>query len=100
MLYFMKQSNSLKLNIPVSILKEGKTFVVFTSALDLSTCGKTRKEAEKRFDEAVDVFFEETMKRKTLEEALTELGWSKVKQQWVAPVMISNEMKSLDIAYA
>ena len=94
MLYFMK------LNIPISVLKEGKTFVVYTPALDLSTCGKTRKEAEERFSEAVEIFFEEIIQKKTLDEVLMGLGWTKAKRQWIAPVVVSNEIKTLDIAHA
>jgi len=75
--------------IPVSILKEGKRFVVYSPALDLSTSGKTYIEAKKRFAEIVDIFFEEIGKKGNTEVVLEELGWKKVQAQWQPPVVIS-----------
>ncbi len=49
----------VQVNLPVSFLKEGKTYVAYTPALDLSSCGKTLVEAERMFNEAVTLFFEE-----------------------------------------
>lgn len=49
------------MSLPVSVLKEGKRFVAYAPALDLSTSGKTYEEAKERFEEAVTLFFEETV---------------------------------------
>ncbi|MEK7636828.1 MAG: hypothetical protein AAB402_00355 [Patescibacteria group bacterium] len=46
--------------LPVSILREGKRFIAYTPALDLSTSGKTFDQAKQRFAEAAELFFEET----------------------------------------
>ncbi|MEK7537372.1 MAG: hypothetical protein AAB619_00155 [Patescibacteria group bacterium] len=46
--------------LPVSILREGKRFIAYTPALDLSTSGKTFEQAKQRFEEAAELFFEET----------------------------------------
>jgi predicted RNase H-like HicB family nuclease len=88
---------ALKVNIPISIIREGKAFVAYTTALDLSTAGKTRVEAEKRFFEAVNIFFEETIKRGTLDATLTELGWHKADRIWMPPMVISNETKPMTV---
>ena len=77
--------------LPVSILKEGKRFVVYSPALDLSTSGKTYREAKKRFAEIVDIFFEEISKKGNIEIVLEDLGWKKVQAQWRPPVVISQE---------
>ena len=77
--------------LPVSILKEGNRFVVYSPALDLSTSGKTYNEAKKRFAEIVDIFFEEIDKKGSSETVLKELGWKKVQTQWQPPVIISQE---------
>jgi predicted RNase H-like HicB family nuclease len=45
----------------VAILREGKRFVAYTPALDLSTSGKTQAEAKARFQEAAELFFEELL---------------------------------------
>ena len=49
----------LEFNLPVSILREGKSFIAYTPALDLSTSARTYNEAKKRFREVVEIFFEE-----------------------------------------
>lgn len=57
----------LEFNLPVSIIKEGKSYMAYTPALDLSTSGKNYEESKKRFSEAVDIFFEEIIKKGTIE---------------------------------
>ena len=79
----------LLIKLPVSIFKEGKKFVAYTPALDLSTSGKNYDEVKKRFDEAVAIFFEYTGKKGTLNDVLRDLGWSKIKNQWAPPAIIS-----------
>ncbi|KKQ79852.1 MAG: hypothetical protein UT01_C0026G0001 [Candidatus Daviesbacteria bacterium GW2011_GWA1_38_7] len=59
--------------LPVSILKEGDSFIAYTPALDLSTVGDTFKEV------------------------LTQLGWQKVDKQLVPPIVISNQTKHFSI---
>lgn len=84
--------------LPVSVFKEGKHFVAYTPALDLSTSGKTYQQVMKRFDEVVDIFFEEISKKGTTEEMLLNLGWQKVKKHWSPPTLISQEFKRLQLA--
>jgi predicted RNase H-like HicB family nuclease len=75
--------------IPLCFLKEGKAFVAFSPALDLSTCGKTFDEARENFAEALEIFFEECLKMGTLAEALESYGWVKDrKNEWEPPVYI------------
>ncbi len=57
----------LKVKLPVSIFKEGKHFIAYTTALDLSTSGKTYAEVKRRFDEAVKIFFEEIIEKGTFD---------------------------------
>lgn len=65
----------LELQLPLSILREDKKYVAYTPALDLSTSGKNYQEVKKRFTEIVNIFFEELIKKGTLEEVLRDLGW-------------------------
>lgn len=67
---------NLELSLPVSVLKEGKYFIAYSPALDLSTSGKSFTEAKNRFGEAVQIFFEELLEKGTLNEVLVELGRS------------------------
>lgn len=55
-----------EVNLPVSILKEGKDFIAYSPALDISTAGRTFEEARKRFNEMVKIFFEEILQKGTL----------------------------------
>lgn len=88
----------LSAQLSVSVFKEGKYFVAYTPALDLSTSGKTYKQAMKRFDEIVDIFFEELIKKGTAEEVLLGLGWEKIKKHFVPPSLIAQESRQVEFA--
>ena len=88
----------LQFNIPVSILREGKKYVAYTSALDLSTSGNTFEQVKNRFEEIINIFFEEIVKKGTLEEVLTELGWQKSRSTWVPPVVVSQQFQNIQVA--
>lgn len=87
----------LEFNLPVSVIKEDKDYIAFSPALDLSTCGKSYEEARERFLEAVNIFFEEIIKKETLESALKNLGWKKVQAKWKPPVVISQESQAIKV---
>jgi len=80
--------NYIETNLPISFYKEGRQFIAYCPALDLSSCGDTFAEAKKNLAEALDIFFAETVKMGTLEEVLIECGWKKVsrpKLHWEPP---------------
>lgn len=81
----------LYVSLPVSILREKNRYIAYTTALDLSTSGRTYQEAKRRFGEAVNIFFEELEKMGTLDEVLQNLGWRKMQKQWQPPVVVSHE---------
>lgn len=83
--------------LPVSVIKEGKYFIAYTPALDLSTSGKTFPEVRKRFEEVVAIFFEELSEKGTLSEVLTNLGWRKVEHKWSPPVEVSHLVQTVRI---
>lgn len=80
--------NKIQFSLSTLIIKEGKSFVAYSPALDLSTVGDTFDEAKNRFEEAVEIFFEETQAKGTLEEALKELGWQKDNNKCYQPPVI------------
>ncbi|MBI2120684.1 MAG: hypothetical protein HYT94_03625 [Parcubacteria group bacterium] len=92
--------HNLKIQLPVSILKERKAFIAYSPALDLSTAGKSFDEALKRFDEAVQIFFEEMAEEGNTNEVLESLGWHRQKRSWTPPSVIAHDVRSFDIAYA
>ncbi|KKP32710.1 MAG: hypothetical protein A2312_03975 [Candidatus Staskawiczbacteria bacterium RIFOXYB2_FULL_32_9] len=88
----------LEFNLPMSILKEGKKFIAYTPVLDLSTSGNNYEQAKNRFTEIVEIFFEEIIKKNTIEEVLTDLGWKKNQTKWTPPIVISNELQNIKLA--
>lgn len=87
----------LQFSLPVSFLREDKYFIAYTPVLDLSTSGKSFEEAKKRFEEVVNVFFEELLEKGTLDNVLMGLGWNKVQKNWTPPVLIANELKKFNL---
>lgn len=88
---------ALELKLPVSILREGKKFIAYSHALDLSTCGDSSLQAKKRFNEIVNIFFEEIIEAGTLEETLMNLGWRRVQDKWMPPLLVSQEAQTIKI---
>lgn len=85
------------LNIPVSIFREGKKYVAYSSALDLSTSGNNYLQVKNRFHECVNIFFEEIIANGTITDVLQDLGWEKVNAEWMPPVLISQKMEKIKI---
>lgn len=88
---------NLSFKLPVSVFKEGKHFIAYSPVLDLSTSAKTYEKAQKRFAEIVNIFFEEIIKKGTLDEVLKDLGWQKTKKQWTPPSLISQKIEEIKI---
>jgi hypothetical protein len=84
-------------NLPVSIIREGDSFIAYTPALDIFTVGDSFEEAQKRFNEAVEIFFEEITANDTVDEALTELGWQKHNNELIPPIVVSNMTQKFSI---
>ena len=87
----------LELKLPISILREDKKYVAYTPALDLSTSGKNYEEVKKRFNEIVNIFFEELIKKGTLDEVLRGLGWKRIQAKWNPPIVVSQESQAVRV---
>lgn len=85
---------NLSYSLPVMISKQGKRFIAYTPALDISTSGKSEKEVKERFAELANIFLEEIVEMGTANEVLTELGWKKIQKQWTPPQIISTNTVS------
>lgn len=88
-------SHQMQVKLQVSIIKQGKQYIAYSPALDLSTSGKNLQEAQKRFSELTSIFFEELIEKDTVDSVLRDLGWMKIKKQWEPPQIISQ--KSFDV---
>lgn len=95
----MKKS-SVQISLPITIFKEGKSYVAYSPALDLSTSAPTYEKAQSRFLEATKFFLEELVEMGTLDKVLSDLGWQKVKTNWQPPVVVSNYTQSMSLIYA
>ena len=93
----MKKVN-FQLVLPVTFLKEKTRFVAYSPVIDLSTSGKTFKQAKERFAEAAMLFFDEIYKKETMDEALADLGWEKHKREWRPPVVVSQEPETISVS--
>ena len=88
----------LGIQLPISIFREDKHYIAYTPVLDLSTSAKSYEEVKKRFHEVVAIFFEELIKKGTLEEVLMDLWWKKVDKKWTPPTLISQESEKFELA--
>ena len=79
----------ITVNTPLIIMKERKVFIAYSPAFDLASSGKTRSDAQRHFEEALDLYFEELLAHGTLEQALYELGWQKENEEWQPPMEIA-----------
>ena len=91
---------TIKIGLPITVFKEGKSYVAYSPALHLSTSAKTYKRAQSRFVEVVKIFFEELAEMGTTEKVLFSLGWKKIKSNWRPPVVVSNYVQPMTFSYA
>ena len=93
--YSDRMKMGYQIQVPVSILREGKRYVAYSPALDLSTSGKTFKEVKRHFEEMVGIFIEELTDMGTLDRTLRDLGWTKLKKEWQPPVLVAQESEKI-----
>lgn len=89
--------SKVQFSLPVIVMKEASGYVAYSPALDLSTVGETFDKAKAMFEEAVEIFFEEITEKKTVDEALEELGWRKVNRKYVPPVVVGQQTEQFSI---
>ena len=94
------RKSSFQIGLPITIFKEGKSYVAYSPALDLSTSASTFEKAQSRFLDATKLFLEELVEMGTLDQVLTGLGWQKVKANWQPPVVVSNYTQPVNLLYA
>lgn len=88
---------TLQVSLSVAFLREGRQFVAYSPALDLSTAGATLEESKKRFAEAAQIFLEETSSMGTLSEVLGELGWKQSNHRWDPPTIVAQSSELVKI---
>lgn len=88
---------TISFNLPVTITKQGRRFVAYTPALDISTSATTEKKVKERFFELVNIFLEELNSMGTTNDVLTELGWKKLQKTWQPPHVVSSQSIGIKI---
>ncbi|MEK7073811.1 MAG: hypothetical protein AAB960_00600 [Patescibacteria group bacterium] len=87
----------LDISIPVSVFKEGTIYIAFSPVLDLSTSASSYALVKRRFDEVVELFFEELLDMGTVNDVLSNLGWVKTRTSWAPPIPVSHEMTNIGV---
>ena len=93
----MMRNNHAKFSVPVSVFKEGDTFVAYAPTLDISTCAESLAEVHSRFTELVQIFFEELVRLGTTDEVLESLGWHKSESSWNPPMEVEHRLQSFNV---
>ncbi len=71
-------TNSFHAVLEVIVFKEADNmFVGYAPAIDVSSYGETEQQALKTVKEAIDIYFDYTRKKGTLESDLVRMGWHK-----------------------
>ena len=73
-------------------LKEGRTHIAYSPALDLSASGSTPQKAKENFLTVLRLFIEELIEHGTLREVLIELGWTEQQREWAPPITVNRIM--------
>lgn len=87
----------MEIQFTTRVFKEGRTYVAHAIELDVSSCAGSEDKAIRNLKEAVQLFLEEAKKMGTLEQILEEAGYSKDKQKFAPPKVISEQRMSLPL---
>lgn len=87
----------LSFSLPMVVIKQGRRFVAYSPALDISTSGKSEKEVKGKFGELATIFFEELVEAGTEKEVLSELGWKKIEKKWTPPEVVSAQSVNFNV---
>ncbi len=83
----------------VLVFREGDAYVAYAPQLDLSSCGDSAEEAERRLQEATGLFLEEARRMGTLEDILAEAGYSSVQAgEFRAPELVATSEATVEVA--
>ncbi len=86
----MAGNHRISANLPIDVLRDGKAFIAYCPVLDLPAAGKSYEDALEKFEEVAEAFLEELSKAGTLEDYLTEMGWTKRKGEWSPPILVGH----------
>lgn len=98
-----KHHFKVEADLRVSVKREDGCIIVYCPELELSSYGETIEDAMKNFTEVLEIFFEDIIKRGTIEDVLRECGWHKVSSKpiphWVPPAFIAEKKIPLAVTW-
>lgn len=65
----------MQASVPVFLLEQDSQWVAYCPSLEVSSYGDTQEEAQTAFEEALEIFLEETVQRGTFEPELLRQGF-------------------------
>jgi predicted RNase H-like HicB family nuclease len=74
-------SVALQFHLFGTVKRQGNWFIAHCPPLDVTTQGRTEREAKQNLMEACELFLESCLERGTLDQALRELGFSEVSRR-------------------
>jgi len=89
-----------KIILTVQVWKELGAHVAYTPELDLSSCGKSARQAKSRLREAVSLFMEEAERMGTLSDILDEAGFEKQGSSYKPRRILAREKMELTLPAA
>jgi predicted RNase H-like HicB family nuclease len=89
------ENRLLQVSVPVFLIEEDAQWVVWCPALEVSSYGDTEDEARQAFEDAVEIFIEETARRGTLEKELLRMGWTLASADYYPPRVLPRTVHAL-----
>jgi hypothetical protein len=93
-----KPKNMINIQLDIFYLNEEGIFTAYCPALELSSYGNNVEDAQSAFNEALEIFLEDTLQKGTLEKVLLKLGWTlkaMPKADFEPPKLKVNDIKRL-----
>lgn len=99
-----KRRFRIEADLTLRIKQEDGCYIAYCQELELSSHGRTIDEAQKHINEVLAIFFEDIIRRDTVDEVLTECGWVKVETdqdkipKWVPPAYVVDRTLPVSIS--
>jgi predicted RNase H-like HicB family nuclease len=85
---------SMQLDYTVQVWEEDGQFIAHAMPLDVASSGSTPEAARSAVDEAVRLFVKTAAEHGTLDEALEDAGYRRVRHEWRGPVWLGSELRT------
>jgi predicted RNase H-like HicB family nuclease len=82
-----EQLRVIQANVSVFLMEEDGQWIACCPALEVSSYGDTEDEAKAAFEDALEIFLDETYTRGTLERELIRMGWTLASSDYYPPAI-------------